>query len=330
MESDGNILLQILSDYLINDIITNIIFEYISICNTEKLDRIITIKESCKPHGIAVSNKLIFISDIINHRIMVFDKTSDKLLYTFGQYTRTSRLDNPLLKYEYYIAHNLQMFTLDDVLFNTPTHMIVDNEMLYVVDKFEHRIQMFKIHENNQLSFHGCFGKDYTDSGIVYTPYQILIIADKIYIMSDHRRIIMYDNKDYEREKYILWAGCDLNSMSIDNEFLIISFRHNNEISIYSLDEPRELGYKKKYTEQFYLPGYILLAGNELLVIDQHKNQIQILNKSSLEFIRSIKICNQAISKYITVNNNEIYIPTRTVGKKNEYSIYVFKRFYKN
>jgi hypothetical protein len=331
--NEDKLLLKILGQYLIDDIIKTIVFEYIPICNTEKLDRIITIKESCKPRGIAVSNKLIFISDIINHRIMVFDKSNDALLYTFGRHINTERGTELLINYE---GYNRELLTLDGILFNSPTHMVVDNEILYVVDKFVHRIQMFKIHENNQLFFHGCFGKYDNKNNSMHEPCQILIVDNEIYVVYRHCKIDIYDKISCEFKKKSCDIMCyEINSISIDNTSIIISNKRNNEIQIYSLYEIQQkfltLADCKKNIicrKQFHLPGYIMLVGNELLVIDRHKSQIQVLNKSSLEFIRFIKIYDQAILTYVTTYNNEIYIPTKTSGKKNEYNICIFKRFY--
>jgi hypothetical protein len=75
-------LLGTLNKFLIKDLIF-IIFHYAATYNSEKL--VDKIAEGLRqyPVGIAVNNKNIFMSDI--QKILVYDKKTNELLYTFGK-----------------------------------------------------------------------------------------------------------------------------------------------------------------------------------------------------------------------------------------------------
>jgi hypothetical protein len=315
-------LLELLSDFLIKDII-KIIFSYVPIYNDEKFDRTIAINESWKPCDIAIHNDTLFVCDFKNDQIIVFDKNSTELLYKFGSYGQYINIQFDISLQNYYINYNRTASNLDKILFHSPYCISVDDDILYVVDLYNSRIQMFKIHNNKKVTFHNSFGRYGSSIDDLMRPTNITILDNKICV-KDNDKIKIYDKKDYTLLKYIKCNhSAYFDNMTSDDHFVFTS--NSRTINMYDRETFINCGLLKKINSiNWKHVKYILVVNDEILIMDD--NAIRVFNKLSLKLVKSIKINDMLPIHSMTIYNNEIYVIMN--NSSNKYCICVLNRFY--
>ena len=126
-----------------------------------KLKRILMSDQEKRITGIAFYNKKLFCTDTQNHKVLVINNQGNTLL-EFGR--RGSGKGT----------------------FNYPTHIIVDEDTIYINDSLNFRIQMFDHHGE----FKGMFGKNGKSGGDFSKPKGIAVDSKKRIFVSD----VMFDN----------------------------------------------------------------------------------------------------------------------------------------
>jgi hypothetical protein len=318
------VLLHTLNHFLIDAIIKKIIFGYLEIYNKEILDKVITHTKPWIPNGIAVTNKQVFISNTKNNKIMVFDKNTSELLYTFGKGGKY--IENKGFGYynesrEHYVTFNLNTQLLNNILFNRPIKLIIDKKILYVLDMFNCRIQMFKIHDNKKVSFHSCFYVSDHDYGSSYS-YDMTIFNNRIYTV-ENKNIRIYSKRDYNLIKCLKHCY-KITGIIVDKFNIFLSSKQLDEIIVCN-KEKLSIIQRLKIKN----PGCISMHNNEIFIIDTNNNKIQIYDKLSLKFIKSIEVFGRTFLSWITIHNDEIYAQSKLTNlDTNNYSVCVFKRLY--
>jgi DNA-binding beta-propeller fold protein YncE len=288
--------------------------------NAERLGGIIhdteCLQHSFCPGGIAITDKFVFISDMYNNRINVFDKKECRLIYTFGESGNSCVRDYVKLNHEQ---------KLDNIRFNNPTCMTINNNMLYIVDTSNCTIQIFKISNGGKLLFYDCFGKYGEDDDSFEIPYSIAVDNDKIYVgdIKNHK-LKIFNKKDHKFVKIIenkYEKNFKPEFITVDNNYIFVS---NINTNITYVIDKKSYEFVKKMENNKKINN----SGDEILIPDTRNNCIRIYDKRSFNPIRTIRnkknICRPL---YVTVYNDEIYILCHPEHKKSY--ICVLERYYK-
>jgi DNA-binding beta-propeller fold protein YncE len=318
-------LLESLLEFLLKDVIY-IVFNYAVTYNSEELIKTIEIYSQC--NSIAVNDKQIFVSNGMTDKVCVYDKKTDKLLYTFGRLGTC--IEKEGLMWEDYNQRNRIAKTLNRVRFNYPCGLTINENILYVVDCNNHRIQMFNIYGSEQVSFSDCFGKYGRDDDKFAYPTDIKIFDDEIFVCdSRNSKIKIYNKKNYKFITSFWHKLCDHHliccpiSISVDEKHIIISAENCNFIPVFDKKTHHVI---HKINKILY-PRYSTIIDDEIFFINRF-NKINVFNKSSFMCIREIQ--NDKIGlllRGIALYDDEIYVLDGHVG----FSVmHRFKRLYKN
>jgi DNA-binding beta-propeller fold protein YncE len=292
-------LLDSLDKFLIKEIILTIIYHYAAKYNSEKL--VNKIIQQNYPMGFGVNDKNIFVTDI--KKIFVYDKKNTELLYTFGDI-----LDN----------YNTPI-SLINIEFNNPTTIIINGDVLYVTDSSNGQIQMFKIN-NNELSFYGLFGKK---EKLKY-PMDIVIFDDEIFVNdSGNNKIIVYDKKNYKPRRIFDYKNFkQIYGMALDKNFIFLTTRMTDSISV--VDKKTFFVMRKiKISDICVRPIGIVLADDELFIVDSTNSKIIVIDKESGKLVRIISNAEIRNLEWITIYDDEIYCSSK---KNDTKSLCILKR----
>jgi DNA-binding beta-propeller fold protein YncE len=318
------ILFESLKDFIAKDVIINIIFTYITAYSSEKL--VNTLKDEFYiAQSIAVSDKLIFVANSGRNEIRVYGKKNNNFLYSFGRHAHS--IDTK------YKEKNLLTNTLNNITFNFPGCIAIDNNILYITDSEHHIVQLFKIN-NTEVSFHDCFGDYGTGDKQFDFPYNVIVQNNEIYIGDiNNHKIKIFDKKNYKfiRSFYckLYESSCDYEpfGFSVDDKYIYISNPSIHKIQVHDKKTfllIKEFGEYGTNVNQYFHPRHIGILDNEIFVADYDNFRIQILDKS-FAFIRSI-VCDEASKPHcVTIYNNRIYV--LCAGTFGKYKLSVFKRF---
>jgi hypothetical protein len=301
-------LIEILNKFFIKDIIP-IIQSYVPFYNKEKYDR-----ESDTirwiPHSIDIHNNLLYVSYTMDNQICIFNKNSMKLVYTFGTLGRYIDWNIDVDTTTYYIIHNLVASNLNQIFFDEPRGLAIDDNILYVVDSHNYRIQMFKIYDDKKIRFCGLFGKYGCTNGEFKDPKKIKIVDDKIYVTDEEYKIKIFNKKTYTPiTQFYCPFKYKINDITIDENFIFIS--HSLPIvDVYDKKFLDDYGVFKKINQINYnYPNSIIsTSDDEIFIMSLCTKSIQIFNKISMKFIRSIKIDRRSPINNMIIHDKEIYV----------------------
>lgn len=214
------------------------------------------------PHDIAIDAEKVFVSDRLNHRIVVFSTEGD-FLFSFGKYGK-----------------NVGEF-------NEPRGLFVSDKKLYVVDTKNHRIQIF----TSNGVFLKMFGEKGSKEGQFYEPKDIAFSPDAsiIYVADTSNHRIQALNIDglplFSWGKY----GKDEGSFRSPSCVFVskggdvwVCDLQNQRIQVFS--EKGEFALVLKPTDNiaFYYPYSVSLTdeGMTIFVSDTYNHRIQVFDIS--------------------------------------------------
>jgi len=167
------------------------------------------------PNGIAISNDRVYVADVSNHRIQVFDLN--------GQYlNQWGSLGN------------------GNGQFNIPAGVAVNNNQVYVTDSSNHRIQVFDASGN----FITKWGSQGTGNGQLYYPEGIAINNNNGYVyvadLYNHRIQVFDLNGQYLNQWGSLGNGNGQfeypKDIAVNNNQVYVADSNNDRIQVFDLN----------------------------------------------------------------------------------------------
>lgn len=168
------------------------------------------------PHKIVIDCDKIYVADIFNHRIQVFDKYEFTFLAKFGRYDKNNGKNNGQ--------------------FNHPYGLAIDDNKIYIADTCNDRIQVF---DKDKLTFLSTFGEVGKGNGQFSRPVSIAVDQNEIYI-ADNKRIQVFNKSTFD---FIAAFGNfdvpdnpTVNAINItiyQNEIYVVD-GHNNQITVWT------------------------------------------------------------------------------------------------
>jgi hypothetical protein len=307
-----------LNYFLIKEL-TFIIFGYLTEHNIGKIDKTIVDLDSKTLLGIAINNNVIFVSEPTKSHIIVYDKKTNEKLYTFGSPGAVydyymNKFKVPMCRVDY-VPYNQKVNTLDGIKFFGLNGLTIDDNILYVIDHYNYRVQMFKINDKT-VSFYNCFGEQGIVEGQFLSLRDIIIFGDEIYINDiDAHRIKIYNKKTFQfihsfRPKtgeYAPYPAFIPMSFSVNENFIVVL---NTDIRSIQMFDKKNYSVIKEYNyDNMVNDSYnILLYDNELYVLDKPNNKICVLDIRSLTVNRIIH--NSVLENMfkIAIYDDEIYV----------------------
>jgi hypothetical protein len=268
------------------------------------------------PHGIAIDNVRIYVTDSENHKIHVFEKKDSKYVGSFGKWgeglQRGITVGTPVFQGpQRGITVGTPVFQGPGLL-NCPRAIAVNDNNLYVGDSENYKIQVFN---KKTLEFIKLFGDYFYDGFYVCISVSDLIATDKeLYVAHSYP----YDVKifDINSEKFLRQINRpeSFNSASyltnirvVDQELFCLDSLEKN-VEVYDVTSCKFKRAIDKEQVDCKKIGYIksmTIIGNEIYVSDVIFGQILIFDKDTWKIKRTIDNIN---ASYITVYDDNIFI----------------------
>ncbi len=289
-----------------------------------------------------LSEDRFYISDTTNHRIQVFDAAGN-FLFKWGRYgSGNGEFKNPqsivIYENEVFISdrfnERIQVFDLkgnfkrkwgieavcnekscEDGTFDAPRGLEAYEGEIYVVDTFNHRIQVFDVNGKFKRKW-GSFGKN---NGGFNVPLGIQEYNNEIYVVDAyHYRIQVFDKTGKFIRKWGRF-GCgdgEFDSplqVTIYNDEVFVTDRNSHRIQVFDTDGNflRKFGAYGSGKGYFKFPYGIALLNDKVYVADRKNHRIQILDRNGiwLETWGSLGNCYDKQMKPYKCNNGEFEQP---------------------
>ena len=192
-----------------------------------------------KPVGLTIANKQIWISDVLNNRIITLDFDGNQL-HEYKDFIRPMHISNDGHKIYVpeYLSDQIKIIEKDkvdsikiDVNLDAPAGIAVHNNMIAIADFFNHRIILIDGDDTFIL------GKEGHGKGELYYPTDVEIHGQLIFVADAYNNRVQIFNKNgesikiiSEKEKINAALGIEINK-----DHLFVTDFENSRILIYDL-----------------------------------------------------------------------------------------------
>jgi hypothetical protein len=196
--------------------------------------------DNVKPVGLAIANKQIWISDVLNNRIITIDFDGNQLR-DYPNFRRPMHISNDGLKIYVpeYLSDKIKVIEQEkvdiikmDVILDAPSGVVVQNNIIAIADFFNHRIILKDVDD----AF--IFGKQGHGRGELYYPTDVEIHGHLIFVADAYNNRVQIFTKNgdsvriiAEKEKIKAALGIE-----IYKDQLFVTDFENSRILIYELN----------------------------------------------------------------------------------------------
>ncbi len=217
----------------------------------------------------------------------------------------------------------------EDGQFRRPYYVKAKDNLIFVTDYYNHRVQIFQIQEDNSVTFLNKFGSYGTEPGQFRRPWGIDVNEDKIYVVDNknNRVQIFQIHEDNSVDLLTTFGsyGSGNGKFSLpggiavrENKIYVVD-RLNHRVQIFQLNEDNTVTFLNKFGShgsaegQFNYPEDIEIIEEKLFVVDHGNNRIQIFEIIEDNLVNLISVFStgegQPNRPYgIAVNEDKIFV----------------------